>query len=358
MHTIKVLLVEDVKEQQEIFKSSVDVFNDKNKGIFNVEYVLAHDLSEAKNAIDATIDCAILDLKLDQDDDAGNKIVEHLNQSLTRFPVIFVTGHPELVVEHPRIFKIRARGDDSYENDLGLIGDIKKTGLIHIMGGRGVIEDTLNKVFINNILPQLTTWIEYGRKDPETTERGLLRHTLNHLLQLLEKDDDQSFAEEVYISPPLTKDIRTGSVVKERGQGTLLVVMSPICDLVVRKDGVCKTDRVLLAEIELEKSVVSPILEPITKKDKKSKAVEQLLSNNYSNYYHWLPKSKNFEGGFINFRKLKTLDPASFNATYGEPELQIAPPFLKDAVSRFASYYARQGQPDIHLAEFIERYVA
>jgi CheY-like chemotaxis protein len=252
MDIIKVLLVEDAEDQQNIFKSSVEVFNHKNSDAYTVEYVLASNLDEAVTKIDGSFDGAILDLKLDQDDEGGNKVVAKLDESLIRIPVIFVTGHPELVAQHKRIVKTRPRASESYESDIELIRDIKCTGLTHIMGGRGKIEETLHHVFTHNLLPQITTWMEYGKIDSKQTEMALLRHTLNHLLQLLDDDLDLSYAEEVYISPPLSDAIKTGSILKKKDETPLFVVMNPACDLVLRADGKFKTDHVLLVEIDLE----------------------------------------------------------------------------------------------------------
>ena len=33
--------------------------------------------------------------------------------------------------------------------------------------------------------------------------------------------------------------------------------------------------------------------------------------------------------------------------TYSPTKIPISPPFVKDIVARFSSYYARQGQPNI-----------
>ncbi|MFQ2549269.1 hypothetical protein ACK305_18520, partial [Aeromonas caviae] len=38
---------------------------------------------------------------------------------------------------------------------------------------------------------------------------------------------------------------------------------------------------------------------------------------------------------------------AELSSQYDKPLIQISPAFVKDIVSRFSSYYARQGQPDI-----------
>ena len=82
--------------------------------------------------------------------------------------------------------------------------------------------------------------------------------------------------------------------------------------------------------------------------------LKQAFGNNKSAYYHWLPKTNFFEGGFLNFRKLSSLEIEQFQKKFRlPPKIQISPSFVKDIVARFSSYYARQGQPDIDFDKFI-----
>ncbi|MEM8452862.1 response regulator, partial [Morganella morganii] len=69
--------------------------------------------------------------------------------------------------------------------------------------------------------------------------------------------------------------------------------------------------------------------------------------NNKTGYYHWLPKVDFFPGGTINFRRVSTYSECELDTDFHKSNLQISPSFIKDIVSRFSSYYARQGQPDI-----------
>lgn len=88
----------------------------------------------------------------------------------------------------------------------------------------------------------------------------------------------------------------------------------------------------------------------------KSSELKQAYGNNKSAFYHWLPETEFFKGGFLNFRKLVTLENKEFEGKFETPpKVQISPPFVKDIVARFSSYYARQGQPDIDFDKFINR---
>ena len=338
---MKILLVEDADDQQDIFKSSVEIFNIKNN--LNVQYEIAENISDAFNKIDGSYDGAIIDLKLKNDEDGGNEIVRQLGDSFIRIPVVFVTGFVDLVNDHPSVIKTRSRDEETYESDLQLLQKIQETGLTRIIGGRGLIEHRLSEVFLKNLLPQINTWVSYGTENSERTEKALLRYTLNHLLQLLEEDEEDCFREEVYLYPSVLDRITTGSMVKIDDQW--FVVLSPACDLVPRgENGVRNTDYILLVEIESVDKVLA---------GSKSKGRVRELCTNKRDYYHWLPETDFFEGGILNFRKLKTLNEGNFEEKFGKPTIQISPSFVKDIVSRFSSYYARQGQPDIDSEDFV-----
>ena len=348
---MKILLIEDTTDQQEIFKMSVEVFNDKND--LRVEYEIAEDIPDALNKIDGSYDGAIIDLRLGDEEEGGNEIVRQLGSSFTRIPIIFVTGYVDLVNDHPAIIKKRARASESYESDLMLFHKISNTGLTRIMGGRGIIEQTLSQVFLGNLIPQIDKWIDYGEDDSSRTEKALLRHTLNHLLQLLDDDADSCFPEEVYLYPPINDDIRTGSLVKEKESGKWFAVMSPACDLVVREDGSRNSDRILIVEVDLG-TTLFPWFNDTNLSNNKKGELKRAFGNNKSTYHHWLPETDFFEGGFLNFRKLFTWEIEQFQEQFHTPpEIQISLSFVKDIVARFSSYYARQGQPDIDFDRFI-----
>ena len=347
MNTMKILLVEDDKQQQDTFKDSVE---DLNKNQLNVEYEIAEDISSALKKIDGSYDGAIIDLRLGDDEAGGNEIVRQLGDPFTRIPIIFVTAFVDSVIDHPSVIKKRHREDGTYDSDLILFQGIYNTGLTRIMRGRGIIEENLTEVFLKNLLPQIETWVSYGKEDSERTENALLRYTLNHLFQLLEEGEENCFPEEVYLYPHVSKDITTGSIVKEKTSNQQFVVLSPACDLIIEQDsGTFRTDHILLVEIES----VDDALEGRRNKNR----VESLVKNNRQ-YYHWLPQTDFFEGGVLNFRKLKTMHQTVFDEQFETPSIQISPFFVKDIVSRFSSYYARQGQPDIDSKDFVARYTA
>jgi hypothetical protein len=343
MCDLKLLIVEDNDQDLNTCRDYVNDF--KRKNLCNIELIVCKTIEEAFQKLDMTFDGAIIDIKLDTQGtgDEGNIVLNKIREAHLRIPVAVFTATPGSVEEVPGYIGIFKKGSHGpqYKDLLLQFLDIYNTGLTRIMGGRGKIEDFLGRVFNENLMPEQyrKKWIEYGRKDTSRTERALLRYALNHLFQLLDEDDDKYFPEEFYLTSPLNPGIKTGNIAIDKERQLKFVVLNPACDLVIRGDGKMKTDKILIVEIDTQEVVFT--------KYSSTKDQENLLKNNLTTYYHWLPKTDFFDGGFVNFRKLFSLEIDEFNAKFGKPIVQISSPFVKDIVSRFSVYYARQGQPEI-----------
>ena len=84
--------------------------------------------------------------------------------------------------------EIHLKGDFGYYELLDRVWNIYETGLTHIMGSRGKMEELLSKVFKKNIFPQIDKWIKHSERDGrDKTKRALMRYTLSHLYHLLER---------------------------------------------------------------------------------------------------------------------------------------------------------------------------
>ena len=116
MSTMKLLLVEDAKDQQLIFEDVVGVFNEKYD--LTVESDIAEDTVSALKKINNSYYGAIIDMKLGNDHEGGNEVVRQFHDLSISVPVIVVTAYLDLVVEDPLIIKKRSRDADTYESDL------------------------------------------------------------------------------------------------------------------------------------------------------------------------------------------------------------------------------------------------
>jgi CheY-like chemotaxis protein len=353
MNTLKILLVEDNVGDLQVCQDSAEAY-ELTKSI-KIDLVACATLDEAFSKLDKSFDGAIIDLNLDKAGMEGNLVAKRMEQFQFRIPVAIFTGTPDAAIKGAYCIGVFTKGETKYSELFGKFEDIYNTGLTRIMGGRGEIESTLSEIFHNILMPQNNVWISYGAEDAAKTERALLRHTLNHLLQLLDEEGVHCFPEEVYICPPLSAELKTGCIIKNKKHDSFFVVLSPACDLVVRKNGAFKTDRILLVEIEPETFVVDSALKDIRKIEKRQDKLKNICGNNHTNYFHWLPRTSFADGGFVNFRKLTTLSKSECEESFSAPVVQISPPFVKDIVSRFSSFYARQGQPDIDSRYFVNQ---
>ena len=349
MKKLRLLIVEDVEQELESFRDELDDYTREKKR--DIELVECKTLETALDKLDNSFDGAIIDLKLaNYRSNEGSQVVEKIKESFFRIPIAIFTGNPgewnHDLDEEIMLIEVFTKGETEHYELLDRFWDIYNTGLTRITGGRGLIEQRLSEVFLKNIQPQINTWVSYGNENSERTEKALLRYTLNHLLQLLEEDEENCFPEEVYLYPSVLDRITTGSLVKIDHQW--FVVLSPACDLVPRgENGILNTDCILLVEVESVEQILG---------SSKSKGKVRELCTNRLTYYHWLPQTDFFQGGILNFRKLTTLDKNDFDEKLEKPPIQISPSFVKDIVSRFSSYYARQGQPDIDSTDFVTRY--
>lgn len=353
MNSIKLLIVEDDAQELEVCQTSIAMYKEERGR--QVEILVCSTVEDALSRLDNTFDGAIIDLKLGDEGNEGNQIIERIADSYFRIPIAILTGTPDAADDKYNYIGVFKKGDENarYSDLLDRFYEIYSTGLTRIMGGRGLIEETLNKVFLSNILPQIETWKKYGSENSAKTETALLRHIMGYLCHLLDWDDESSFPEEMYLYPPLDSNIRPGSILQNTTE-VPYVVMSPACDLVRRKSGAFKTDRILLAEIEKDSSIVDLATDGCSAAGKRERKLKELSNNNYTHYYHWLPKTEFFDGGFINFRKLSSFSPDLFEKEFKFPYIQISSFYMKDIVSRFSSYYARQGQPDLRNTAFID----
>ena len=348
MAKLRLLIVEDDERELSTFRESVRVF--KSKYEVEIESIECKTVDDAFENIDSSFDGAIIDLKLDDHDDGGQQVIFRIKESFFRIPMAILTGYP--YDWNGNQIKVYVKGETTHEEILTRFRNIYNTGLTRIMGGRGSFEEYLNGVFTNNLIPQIDRWIEYGQNNSDKTERALLRHTLNHLSYLLDDESENCYPEEFYLCPPLNESLRTGRIVNKKNESDWYVIMNPACDLVKRGNGGFKTDRILMAAVE-PVSKLFPWHKCECLDEEQRNKLTSAFNNNNTFYHHWLPETGFFDGGFLNFRKLTTLRPREFRQQFDISLIQISPSFIKDIVSRFSSYYARQGQPGIELAGFI-----
>ena len=165
MTRIKLLVVEDDPQDIGTCRSTVERYQDERQR--EVELVECKDVDEAFDRLDNTFDGAIIDLRLGDEGDEGNQVVQQIKERQYRFPVAILTGTPSAADPEFPYIGVFKKGDPGagYDDLLDRFWKIQETGLTRILGGRGIIESKLAEVFWNNILPQIKKWEEYGEAD-------------------------------------------------------------------------------------------------------------------------------------------------------------------------------------------------
>lgn len=361
MNEIKILIVEDEEVQRQGYIDKIDMYNESLSPImkFHTPIEEKSNITEALNSIRTEeYDAVIIDLKLNDRGD-GNEIIKEINDT-KRVPIYVVTGTPGDLESKLKVTGVYKRTDDfnSIIQDIVLI---TKTGLSKIMGGRGKIEEALKQVYWNNLIGKLTPWKEHV-KQGIFTENYLLRYTLNHLIEILDQDEEHYVPEEMYICPPISKYLKTGSIVNHKNNGKKYITISPACDL-SWYNGSMKSDYIQFCEIEENAFDIAQALcdikvdkdtdEQTKKQNKRQRDIAKNLikkspNNTHTDYYHFLPKNEFLGRSLINFRIVLTISSENLQDQIDDPFMQVAPVFVKDIVARFSSYYARQGQPVLH----------
>ncbi len=334
MSICKIIVIEDVQSQLDLFYSTISDLKELDS--IEIELESARNVAEAFKKIDGTFDGAIIDMKLEKEEQGGLTIIQEIKNRFYRLPVIIHTATPDSVEIRGSVINVCKRSEIDIKDLILELYYLYKTGITQIMGGRGQINRALSEVFQNNILPRRSSWVNYA-KNNQNTEKALLRYTLNHLLHNLDDKNETFFHDEVYL---LSEELHTGSIVRRKDINTLFVILTPSCDMIKNQDGIRRTDTILLAEIEPFAFNENDSRDEKNRKESKRK--------NQTNYCHWLPPKEGLlDSGLINFRKLYHHDSDSFENNFVSKNLQISQPFVKDVISRFSSYYARQGQPQL-----------
>ena len=338
------LLIEDSAEDSATFQDTIKRLNLADEGIqYHLDVAATYD--EGIRNMSKNLNGIIVDIKLD-DGHNGNEIIHEIFQHC-RVPVAIFTGTPD--TEPNDIIKVYKKGEATHEEIIHDLCEISDTGLFNVLGGTGTIEDMMARIFWNNLYRQIDLWKEKKVRGTDT-EKVLLRYAVAHIQEMIDNEIPVYVTEEMYISPPINNEIKTGSILQSKSDNQYYIVLSPPCDMAVH-DGKIKTDSVLVCKIESQDEVNEKATSGITKTQKQEKQIAIALKNNYTEYYHWLPQNSLFDGGYINFRKAFTYSPDKLFEKFSAPVIKIQEGFVKSILGRFSAYYARQGQPDFNFNE-------
>ncbi len=367
--TLKLIIIEDTERQIKLYRDAIDEFNTGSD--IKIIPEVGNNLEEGFEQIRTNdFDAAIIDLRLGSDDmeGKGKQIIKEIKSNL-RFPVFVLTAYPgdldgNLAI--PNVFyKVYEQTKKDTIEVLEEMTDIYKTGITKIMGRRGIIEETLQKVFWGNIAKNM----EYWKKEVENKdkiEKVLSRHILAHLVESLKLTEEGKFEKchpaEVYIMPPVKKDFFTGDILKDKDPEEYFLILTPACDMELRqkRDGenwvsYRNANKIILAKL-IKFSHIPEVGEYIeNQSNTKKKKVEEYIKNTKGRY-HYLPSfGTQIPGFLIDFQDINQIDQEEL--TSYDRVASIDEPFLKDIIARFTSYYARQGSPDLDMDIILRRLI-
>lgn len=349
------LLIDDYEGEIDSFKDTIEVLN-KKKGEIFYNLAIADSFTSGMEKINETFDGIIVDIQLDNNK-SGNEIIDEIMKK-TRVPVVVYTATPDVRDDLESIVKVCKKSEISQEEIINYLCNILDTGLFNVLGRMGIIEQKMTEIFWENLYPLRELWMDY-KSMGINTEKVLLRYALANIQEHFDiTDNDTEMSENIYLTEEMyikyinTVDsvnrVQTGAIVKGKNDNEkYFIILSPPCDLALH-NGKFKSDRILLCKIENNMEVYNDLINAnsIKKIEKKQKFIKNLINNSYCNYYHWLPESKIFKGGCINFRKIKTISLDEYKNQFELPKFKVQEVFVKNILNRFSSYYSRQGQPD------------
>ncbi|MBP2279190.1 CheY-like chemotaxis protein [Psychrobacter sp. PL19] len=365
---LRILIVEDNPDVVESYIRTIRIFN-KKQDKYEFFSDVAKNKAEAIDMLSITensFDGAIIDLDLENqggEDSSGLDVIKLIKRT-ERFPVFIISGTTHQLID-----------DDDIENDLYRIFvkgetfdfieefvNIHSTGITDILNRTGKIEEYINTIYWEHLSTSLSPWIEDNIRSEEDKKQSLIRYFIFHLQEYLDiSKEDQEFSDyfpaEFFITGPIKQSIFTGDIFyyeKKR-----YVVITPACDF--GKDSITNVLCLQisdLSDISEELNIVNT-----SPKSKKVKALTKYLTNSHSNRLHFIPsfiyKNEEFSAGIIDFQHQVNFLKSAFNSDVEafRRVATISQPFLKDLIGRYASYYSRQGAPNISESQLQNSYL-
>lgn len=355
-----------------------DDFKISNK--YEISFDVAKTPEEAAIALfQKNFEAVIVDLMLLPDKDIGKDDEQISGNILLKniidreiIPIIVRTGFSQRISEYvdTNIIKVQSKDESSFEDVISELINYYEDSIFRLIGSRGKVDNNI-KEFFWKIIPECFTnkKEELMALNKETQEYVLIRYISSWLSNRFVFNEKYLDVEpiEMYMFPNPITQICSCDIYEDCDNEQKFLVLTPACDLANSK-----TNEILFAKIKNYDEVqdFSDILEKCLNKDgneisnKNKNKIAQWSRNSAqkSMRYHFLPKVSFFEGGFIDFRSLITLEYDYEKNQFKDRNLKklgvITDVFKRDIISRFSSYYHRQGQPSFNTESILNKLLA
>lgn len=359
---IKILLLEDNQGEVAELKATAERLGEEKN--IQTDFVVFPSLTAKvyEELVKEHFDFLVVDLSLSGDDADHFSWKDFIDIVFRKFhiPIIINSWNQDLnIPEENSLVRLFNKSNPS-EELVNYIFNVYKTGITKILWRNWLINSTLTDLIYRGELPDIQKWIS----DWTTTfnsEESLARYILSHLESRLSNDYKNFHTEEVYLKVKTDEngnnraiELKTWRIVKQIGTDQLYVIINPACDIANGKfvNIIClHIDP--LAEVFNDQDFIGNINDYLNNQsNNKKEKIEKYIKGKTGDFSIILPKTSLCEGGCINFKKIKSLDHSQVSQTsprlllWYEAVCDIAPLFVKDIISKFSSYYARQWTPD------------
>ena len=344
---LNLLIVDDDPEVIKHYQKEISEWNEGKADPEKIYPTITRNSEEAKEALkNHNFGAAIIDIRLDNKDTsktAGNDVLEIIYEKI-RFPTYVLSsniGELDEKYEDNHFISKHARDSILFSELLSNIVKRFSTGITKILGQRGELEKALDRMFWHHLPEAISHW-EESTQDAEVKEKQLLRYTLSHLQEMLATSEDgvdeRRNRAEIYIYPPVKEGPAAGLVVRRLADDSYAMVLTPSCDLAQNK-----AEHVQLVDIVnmLERDDICAK----TTNNARKQLIESYVKNNKADRFHFLPHFGSLRPGILDFQRVSNIRIDDLTKQF-QSICSISPSFYKDIVSRFSSYYARQGSPD------------
>lgn len=348
---IQIIIIEDDKSLQDVYKDSIEEFNKENS-LYEIKCdILDNDDKIPQLLYDCHIDAIIVDLDwgTGSPQNEGNKLVKKIYEDC-RIPIFIVSGNLQfLEKEYPEspIFRKYQRDEVLNDDLLKEIAQLYKTGYTNVLGNYSEIDNMLRKVFWDHMSNVINAWQD---QEKNLQTQRMLRFAVTRINEMLNISTDDSHddydALEFYIKPAIKERPFTGDIIYYDDKK--YVVITAACDM--EQD---KSDFVVLCQIDFD--IFNDLKERIKNRSRSKKDEGELKKyiNNAKARYHLLPPCELFIGGLIDFQIIRSVSKDDFKE-HASVIASINPIFHKDIQARFSHYYGRQGQPQLNKDDIIE----
>jgi CheY-like chemotaxis protein len=352
MKEYEILIVEDDVHMRETWERDITDYNRRDDPKFTFSAIFATSKESAVKILSRTrVDCAVVDLRLPNDDgDAfaseplGNDILQLILEEVG-IPAVVYSGYDGDASANSRNSNIKFVGKsgaggetilDLFASQSELMSAMEKTRLR--------ISRETARLFNQSI------WNRWGdrwskEEDKAVIEEIIARQTASHIADALSIAPIHHHPDEFYIVPALhSSRPDTGDIIKKDNQ--VYVILTPRCNMANNPPS-----HITLAMcIEIPawtawKEALSG--SSANKREKAERDIRNHATQAHENSSHFLPPLNGNGPWLVDFKETRSLKAEDVTSLLPQRIASIAPSFIPNLIQRYSSYLGRIGQPGI-----------